>query len=859
MQNLRLTKRSLQLVLFTGLAIIIGFILVPSQPSPPVAWASSACDIVTQVPSSECRALVALYNSTDGNNWIDDSNWLASYYPCSWYGVNCNSGHVTELYLSDNRLHGSIPPEITNLTRLTNLWLNNNRLNGEIPPELGSMSSLTDLLLNNNQFNGPIPPEIGQLSHLQTLTLANNRLTGEFPVELGQLNEVYNLNVSNNQLSGPIPMEIGNWTGLNSIDLSGNQFSGAIPSSLGNLDHLNRLNLACNKLDGQIPWQIGTLTGLTSLNLSGNQLSGTIPSTLGDLDQLSSLNLSGNEIGGQIPEELGNMDNLHYLYLNGNPLEGPLPTSFYELDLWSFTSYNSNLCDPAVLQFWLNGIYEEQTTEISCESPQANVKRRGVAVASVRDYPSAISNSSQSLEKAQNLNMDVVYFPLGWDQIEIRHNEYNWRVLLDILEQAQTYNMQVVLRIYNPPPWRTLNGAPAGAPPVNPDDLNEFMTLLVNTVQAGYVNPTSGDYFPGRPEVVAGYVIWNEPNIAEQWGGQAPNPAEYMALLRAAYEGVKASDPGAVVVSAPLAPTADKSGHAINDLTYLSQLYDLGLAQYTNAIGMNGLGFQHDPDYDSGQPDYNFMRLKYLHDVMEAKGDNIHPVWALETGWLRNSSNNMGSFEPFKVSAAEQAQYLTRALKKANDEWPWLDMLVIWNLDFDRFYPINSSFHWYSMANNPWANILLTDTNPPQYRQTITTLGGNWSPSEDYLITVGPGVLNTTVQFILTTYAELKDVAIDGFKTVGINFSLEAHDEIDLSAVVFNSPIQVYLPIPDQVVDLESVTLYTYHPDRGWVDTCEEPGNSCEINGHQLKTNLSHLSQFTMGVSTSFYLPIIMK
>jgi|GEM_PF-6941677 len=37
--------------------------------------ATAVCDNAT-IPSSECEALVDLYNSTDGENWTNNDNWL---------------------------------------------------------------------------------------------------------------------------------------------------------------------------------------------------------------------------------------------------------------------------------------------------------------------------------------------------------------------------------------------------------------------------------------------------------------------------------------------------------------------------------------------------------------------------------------------------------------------------------------------------------------------------------------------------------------------------------------------------------------------------------------------------------------
>ena len=88
--------------------------------------------------AAEREALVALYNSTDGDNWTSNRGWLLSADPCSWFGVMCSSGHVTVLSLSVNNLTGSIPTDLGNLTSLELLALGSNSLTGSIPADLGN-------------------------------------------------------------------------------------------------------------------------------------------------------------------------------------------------------------------------------------------------------------------------------------------------------------------------------------------------------------------------------------------------------------------------------------------------------------------------------------------------------------------------------------------------------------------------------------------------------------------------------------------------------------------------------------------------------------------------------------------------
>ena len=43
-----------------------------------------------QIPQIERDALIALYNSTDGANWTDNTGWLGEAgTECSWFGIRC--------------------------------------------------------------------------------------------------------------------------------------------------------------------------------------------------------------------------------------------------------------------------------------------------------------------------------------------------------------------------------------------------------------------------------------------------------------------------------------------------------------------------------------------------------------------------------------------------------------------------------------------------------------------------------------------------------------------------------------------------------------------------------------------------
>ena len=336
----------------------------------------------TGTPATDRDALITLYNATDGPNWENNTNWLTNKPLEEWHGVYINQGHggipldsegrVTFLYLSNNGLTGTIPPELGNLSALRDLQLGNNGLTGPIPPELGNLSNLSFLLLSNNQLTGSIPPELGNLSSLQNLFLNNNQLTGSIPPELGNIPRLFQLNLAGNQLTGCIPNALLNVSSHDFAQL-GLSFCSPVASDPSDRAALKALyestdgenwtnNTSWGNDDQPLQLWYGVITDtdgrVTSLNLSYNQLSGSIPPELGSLANLQWLYLNGNQLSGSIPPELGNLSKLQEIWLSDNQLTGCIPNALLnvsshdlaQLGLSFCSSVASNPADRAALE-----------------------------------------------------------------------------------------------------------------------------------------------------------------------------------------------------------------------------------------------------------------------------------------------------------------------------------------------------------------------------------------------------------------------------------------------------------------------------------------------------------------------------
>ena len=322
---------------------------------------------------TDSLALVDLFNALDGMNWSNSNYWASEQPVSKWYGVRVSTvagqPRVTALYLGANKLKGSIPASIGQLTALRTLQLQYNReISGSIPEELFQLTRLNSLRLRFTNLTGELPAAIGQLKEIDTLDLSNSRydlsqwwdgnpktarehrpngytLSGKLPREIGQLTKARYIDLSFQGFTGELPAELGNLSALRYLSIYGCHFTGGIPAELGKLQRLEYLSAGLNELSKPLPAELGNLSNLRELMISYNKLSGQIPADFGGAQQNNLLwvDLRNNQLTGSIParikrtlpdaEKYANVLGLpNYGYtifaLSGNKLTGAIPAEY---------------------------------------------------------------------------------------------------------------------------------------------------------------------------------------------------------------------------------------------------------------------------------------------------------------------------------------------------------------------------------------------------------------------------------------------------------------------------------------------------------------------------------------------------
>ncbi|KAM4068884.1 hypothetical protein ACB094_12G046000 [Castanea mollissima] len=406
----------------------------------------------------------------------------------------CAKDSLEILDLSENQITGSLP-NFAKFSSLKEIYLSKNKLNGTLPKSIGNLYKLEALSVSSNFLQGKISESLfSNLSKLESLALSNNSLSFEFsfdwvpPFQLRDIHltscnlgprfpnwirtqrKVFFLEISDTKISDTIPAEwladlpptlsflnlssnlIYGWlpnvstkrlndlaidlsanrlegplphfpTNLTILNLSKNQFSGSI-SSLCKINGqlLAYLDLSHNMLSGRLPDCFMQWPKLVILNLAGNHFFGEVPSSLGSLSVLNKLSLNNNNFSGNLPSSLRNCSSLIVMDMRNNRFSGKVPAWIGErLPSLIFLSLRSNMFNGSIPLHlcWLKDlqILDLSLNDISGTIPQC--LNNFTAMAQKRNYSFESLIPFSCDYRARELYFDSVI-------VELKSNEYEY-------------------------------------------------------------------------------------------------------------------------------------------------------------------------------------------------------------------------------------------------------------------------------------------------------------------------------------------------------------------------------------------------------------------------------------------------
>ena len=289
----------------------------------------------------------------------------------------------------------------------------------------------------------------------------------------------------------------------------------------------------------------------------------------------------------------------------------------------------------------------------------------------------------------------------AWREIEgAGKGAFDWERTDRVMDQIDAHGLNVIARLGVQPQWAG-GGYPEVGPPNNLQDFADFAAAVATR-------------YKGR---IDAYQVWNEPNLAREWGNSPPNAAEYTEMLKAVYNAIKQVDPHPIIISAGLAPTTRNDDVARPDIYFIQEMYDAGAKPYFDALGAHGAGYASPPETDPAEvastpglanpgdfkeennvPEelrrvYCFRHVEDVREVMVRNDDTAKQIVLLEFGWTIDPRPD-SPYAWHAVSPEQQDQYFQRAYAYAKENWqPWIGIMSLiyvanpqWTLDDEQTY-----------------------------------------------------------------------------------------------------------------------------------------------------------------------------
>jgi hypothetical protein len=322
------------------------------------------------------------------------------------------------------------------------------------------------------------------------------------------------------------------------------------------------------------------------------------------------------------------------------------------------------------------------------------------------------------LQLTQNAGFDWVRQQVVWRDIEDpTANIYGWEELDRIVETVHAYGRKLLVNVVrSPSAYNATNGLPD-----DPATLGRFLEQMAQRYGAK----------------IHAYEIWNEPNLAHENGGNIvpEDVGHYVEVLKEAYTRIKAVNPEAVVLAAASSSSGVTDPNiALSDEEFYRAMYSYNGGEvrgYFDVQAVHPGGAANPPDtlwpenpsfiegctpapdrcWNDDETHY-FRHVENVRRWMEEYGMAEKEVWITEYGWATPNNTPGYEFGNF-VSQEQQAEYITAAIRRAYEQYPFVGNLFLWNMNF--------AVLWDEQGN------------PDHEQGAFGILNPDWSPRPSYL------------------------------------------------------------------------------------------------------------------------------
>ena len=291
----------------------------------------------------------------------------------------------------------------------------------------------------------------------------------------------------------------------------------------------------------------------------------------------------------------------------------------------------------------------------------------------------------RSLELVRQLGASwiVEFFP--WAYYHAEDGSFAWQHPDLVINHAHNQGLKVIARLGLTPEW----ARPADTPLtyLDTDSYQDF---------ADYAAAFSERY-QGKVDYI---IIGNEPNLSYEWGYRKVPAEAYVDLLKVVNPAVKAVNPDMGILAGALAPTLEpeESPWGYGDLAYLEDMYANGAADYFDGLAAHAYGLTVPPETPPDPELLNFRRIELLREIMVSNGDESKSIFVTESGW------NDHPRWTFAVSASERILYSLDAIRYAEKNWPYVEMVAFWAFRYPaptKSYSDNFTFVTPEFINKP--------------------------------------------------------------------------------------------------------------------------------------------------------------